>query len=121
MLERAAVIVNPHKIKLATARSFKRQQAAIKAAFNVFYDPEHQKRLEEQKCITCYYLEQDRISQRAFFSQPCGICMEPQVYGSSHTNILCLNCAQKSNLCLQCAADILNQGNQNATGNPPSS
>lgn len=118
MLERDVVKVDSHRVAQATSRSFKRQQDAIKDAFSVFYDPEHEKRLDAQKCVSCYYLDR-RIVQQAFFTQPCGKCSEPQIYANSNTDVLCLNCACKNNLCRHCGGNLLKyiqQGTKDATG-----
>jgi len=39
-------------------------------------------------------------------SRPCGLCEKPQMFGSTATNPICLDCGVKYELCIQCGADV---------------
>jgi len=72
-------------------------------------DSDYLVRMSEAVCKYCFYITTSRIGGCAMTSQPCGICEEVQMYGSTATNVLCQPCGVKHNLCVRCGADLLDR------------
>lgn len=70
-------------------------------------DPDKIDRLRKHECIACYYTSKigGRIGGAACTSKPCMSCGKNEMYGSTNTDELCLECAQKHSLCKHCGGD----------------
>ena len=74
------------------------------AAHDAIDDVSHDRRLEEQLCRLCFYLQRERIAMQAFCTKPCASCGEDQRYANSNTDLLCHACAVERGLCKKCGA-----------------
>jgi len=104
-MQRAAVKVDQRLVEMATARSNRRYDDLVKLAENLQRDPQLELRIQENVCVTCFYTERGQIVMNAFHHQPCGLCLTPQIYVNSRTDVLCLKCANEHSLCKHCGAD----------------
>lgn len=88
----------------ATERAKRNIQAILDHAEEVKSDRQKNQRMSAHKCISCFY--GSGIGCSAITSRPCMSCGENQMYGSTYTDVLCLVCAKKHNLCKHCGGDI---------------
>ena len=77
----------------------------LKRADEVKNDVRRAERVKAGKCPSCFYLRHGRIGCAAMTTQPCMCCGKDQVYGSTATDVLCLECAKEHDLCKQCGGD----------------
>lgn len=104
MQQRAAKVDKSH-IEFRTSMAKDAVKAAIERGEKMRGDPDKVKRKAAQKCIRCYY-DSARIGGAAMTERACGICDEPQTYGSTATDELCQACADRNLLCKQCGGDV---------------
>ena len=104
-MKRNAVKID--QVSMMRATDFSKQYCddTVARALKVLSDPDKKQRLEKSLCIGCWYLS-SWIGGASMTEQPCGWCGEPQMYGSTCTDVLCLKCAKKKELCKHCGADI---------------
>ncbi len=67
-------------------------------------DPENKLREKEQKCRVCYY--ENYLAGQAFTKYKCIFCKEEYNHHNTHVPRLCMKCAKKYNICVQCGAEI---------------
>jgi hypothetical protein len=78
----------------------------IKRARDAENDTERDKRLEKHECKCCFYVFRGRIGGAAMTEQNCALCHEPQMYGSTNTDVVCMACAKESHICKHCGGDL---------------
>lgn len=67
-------------------------------------DPDRKRRMERHYCIPCHY--HSRIGGAAMTNQECAACGKDEMYGSTATDKLCLDCAKSTETCKCCGGDI---------------
>jgi len=67
-------------------------------------DPQKSEREARSLCRCCFYVISS-AGGAAITEQPCGLCLAPQSYGSTNTDVLCLPCAREHSLCKRCGGD----------------
>lgn len=82
-------------------------KSAVKYANLLTQDPDREKRVEVSLCKPCFYSV--GMGGAAITTQPCACCEKPQVYSSTNTDALCLECAQEHSLCKHCMGDLFNR------------
>lgn len=96
----------PYAVNEATWRANHRKDLVLSRAVRVLADPEREKRREAGLCLSCCYVREPRLAGQAFTGWACRICEQPQGH---HPNtavpLLCLECAHKFGLCVECMAD----------------
>jgi len=90
------------QFQTSTCNSYLRN--LLQEAESIKTDDDKKNRLEKSECKMCFY-RKGRIGGCAMTEQPCGICGIPVMYGSTCTDVLCLNCAKEHELCKHCGAD----------------
>lgn len=68
-------------------------------------DSEQEQRLRAHFCKSCFYVL-SAIGGAAMTTQPCACCGKDQLYGSTYTDALCLDCAKEHTLCKHCGGDL---------------
>lgn len=68
-------------------------------------DPERTKRLAQQECPICYYID-GRIGGAAMTSTECGRCGKPMTFGNTCVDAVCFVCALACGVCHHCGADM---------------
>jgi len=101
-----AVQITPETAAHATYRARHRTEEFLEKARRATADSERADRLKAQLCVCCFYIAYPRIGGAALTTQPCGACQKPQVYASTATDVLCVECARSHELCKRCGADI---------------
>jgi hypothetical protein len=91
-------------LTMANYLARKRVQNALAMAEKLTTDPDKEKRLKAQRCLSCFYFV--AIAGQAFTDANCACCDKPETYSNTNTDLLCLDCACTSNLCKHCGADI---------------
>ena len=106
------VKVNRHKYNIsadsvghATDMAVLLGNESIKRTDNFRDDVKKKLRLASGSCRWCYYMA-SKIGGSAMTTQPCGICGEDQMYGSTCVDRICLPCGKKQELCVHCGGDI---------------
>jgi len=69
-------------------------------------DSDRKNRLKERLCKYCYYLRGEVIACAAMTTTTCQICGKEMLFGSTHTDKVCTDCAKNHKLCKQCLADV---------------
>lgn len=101
----AAKRMDPEAVLQQTRRQLGRKADYLYKAQYLDADVNLLDRWDEQLCQLCFYLP-DQIAGHAMTERPCGICGRHVTYGSTLTDVLCLSCAVKHELCKRCGADI---------------
>lgn len=94
------------KIQDETYWRKKYTQEMIESAKEAASDSDRKKRLERRLCKHCYYLRADILAFSAMTAVRCQICEKDMLFGSTHTDKICTDCAKKHKLCRQCFSDI---------------
>lgn len=97
--------IDAFSINFATDNQRHRRERIIELAKLLTEDPGKKDRRKKALCLNCHY-ETGRIGGAAITYRPCGCCGEDQVYGSTATDVLCLDCAKILGLCKQCGATM---------------
>ena len=97
--------IDAFSINFATDNQRHRRERIIELAKLLTEDPGRKDRRKKGLCVDCYY-ESGRIGGAAITTRPCGCCGEEQCYGSTATDVLCLDCAKLLGLCKQCGATM---------------
>lgn len=103
-MEQKPFTTDLHSFTIATYQSVTRVKQAIKLAMTLKLDADIEIRTEKQLCQACYYFP--HIAGAAMTARPCGLCLEPQTYGSTDTKAFCAKCALAHHLCRRCGGDI---------------
>lgn len=69
-------------------------------------DPDKKIRLEENECMSCYYVFHSRVGGSVLTTAECGICGKEMHYGNTCVDVLCDDCAKQYELCKRCGGDI---------------
>ncbi len=101
-----ATPVTAESIARATWRAQRQAVEITRLAESLKKDPDKKARLEKRLCKVCYYSRGSRIGGAAMTFRDCGSCGKEQSYGSTITDVLCLDCARELSLCKHCGADI---------------
>jgi len=67
-------------------------------------DPEQEQRQKKQECVLCYYTIS--IAGQGFTNYTCLGCKGVFSHSNTHVPALCFECAKKSDLCVQCGAEL---------------
>lgn len=92
----------------AASRTQRAQQKIarfVTVAHAMTHDTEQAERRKSGLCIACYYTRDTRMGGAAIRQRDCEHCEQPQTYGSTATDCLCLPCATTLSLCKQCGGD----------------
>ena len=76
----------------------------IELANKATSDTDKAERLKRHECKACFY--GGRIGGATITTRPCMCCGKEEHYGSTNTDVLCLDCAKKHKLCKHCGGDI---------------
>lgn len=76
------------------------------ARFDTDPDKKARSSQHQHKCKACYYLRSDQFAFQAFTNRPCECCEAQVQYSSTATDCLCIDCAEKLQLCKCCGADM---------------
>lgn len=101
---------NPSKIdrasvEYATGSSSRIIKDCLKRAEDILSDANKAARAEKCQCAACFYVR-SRIGGAAMTHRDCGICGKDQLYSSTSTDVICMECARTNGLCKHCGGDI---------------
>lgn len=96
--------MTPHDQEWATRKASNYVREVLQRAELIRADAKRAARVEANFCLACYYVE--RIGGAAMTSAPCMTCGKDQMYGSTNTDVLCLDCAREHALCKHCGGDF---------------
>lgn len=105
MPERQYKKLDQDKMSWATTWAKERIDNYLRIASCFKEDPKKTTRTLASQCLSCFYSD-SRIGGCAMTNQPCGLCKKDQLYGSTSTDVLCMDCAVKNSLCKHCGADF---------------
>lgn len=98
-------------IVAASSQSKQRVDATLKLAKNLRADSDRQARLEACLCKACHYFS--RLGGAAMTNRECAGCGKDELYSSTSTDTLCLDCAVKHSLCKRCGGDLMMRTRRN--------
>ncbi len=111
MNQRPAVM-NVGNLTAWTERAKQRVQAWVDLANRATMDTLKTDRLERHECVACFY--SSKIGGAAMTYRPCMSCGTDELYGSTATDVLCLQCAVAHRLCKHCGGDLEMKVRRNA-------
>lgn len=88
----------------ATSRSKERVEDTLALAERIKSDLDMDERKKAQLCKACFYFT--ALGGSRITSRECAGCGKDQVYGSTNTDALCMDCARKHSLCKHCGGDL---------------
>ena len=88
----------------ATERAKERIKSITERYEQIVKDPKRSDRELANECVACFY--SDGIGGAAITNRPCMSCGINQLYGSTNTDVLCLDCAKTHRLCKHCGGDL---------------
>ena len=99
------MIMNVSNMVYASFRSNSRVQNLLNIANEIAKDLRASERTLKNECKSCFYYVA-KIGGSAITHKECMCCGIDQMYGSTCTDVLCLECAKKHKLCRHCGGDI---------------
>lgn len=103
-MEQRPVVMNIANMTAATERAKRRVADVQRLADDMKNDPRKDERLAQHECKACFY--SSRIGGAAMTTRPCMSCGKVEMYGSTATDVLCMDCAKKHALCKHCGGDL---------------
>lgn len=103
-------VMNPANMSRATSVSKNRISELFLLVDEIKTDARKLERMSKHECKACFYFS--RIGGQAITERGCMCCGMEQTYGSTSTDVLCLECAKKHKLCKHCGGDV-NMKNRN--------
>lgn len=103
-MEMPAKQMTKERMKNNTHFSKQYVEAVLKQATQILEDSSKKERIAKSLCKACFY-RGGRVGGAAITERPCMSCGETQVYGSTATDALCLDCAKEHSLCKNCGGD----------------
>lgn len=58
------------------------------------------------ECKYCTYINSDRIAGQAFTHAICKTCGKEMIFPSTDTDLYCVECAKKMNICKHCGSEM---------------
>lgn len=104
IMQQRPMVMNIGNITGATERAKARVNDLISLAEDVKNDTKKKERLEKHECKACFYFS--RIGGAAITKRPCMSCGNEMIYGSTNTDVLCIECARNHVLCKHCGGDL---------------
>lgn len=98
------LLMNKANMVAATERAKRHVQRQLDLAKEVAEDTRKEERLKAQLCKSCFYSA--RIGGAAMTTRPCMCCGDDEMYSSTATDVLCLDCARTHGLCKHCGGDL---------------
>ncbi|MEB8476678.1 MULTISPECIES: hypothetical protein [Acidithiobacillus] len=105
-MERTRRIMNKYNMVSWTSRSKTQMDSLLDVARKLQDDPEWAQRIAAGLCRLCHYHgNRFGLAGAAMTQEPCMCCGKDQIYGSTRTDALCLECAKDTGLCKHCGGD----------------
>lgn len=104
-MRRVSKKITRSDVEHATVSSSRTILEWLKRAEEIIHDTDKQARLQSCRCQACFYVRSG-ISGAAMTYRECGICGKDELYGSTNTDSLCIECAKENGLCKHCGGDI---------------
>lgn len=103
-------IMSPLQMMMATRLANERVGEILKIANEIKKDLRKEERIKKQYCKSCFY--RTVMAGQAFTHRECMCCGEDQIYASTSTDALCLECAKEQGLCKRCGGDFNMRANR---------
>ena len=103
-MQQRPIVMNKGNMIGATERAKARVKDWCDLAEEVTNDARKNERLKRHECKACFYAS--RIGGAAMTTRPCMSCGSEEMYGSTATDVLCMDCATKHGLCKHCGGDL---------------
>jgi hypothetical protein len=97
-------IMSQFQMTMATRIANDKVNSLLKRANEIENDSRKEERIKKQYCKSCFY--QSGMAGQAFTNRECMCCGENQIYSSTSTDALCIDCAKEHNLCKHCGGDL---------------
>lgn len=105
-MEQSAKKIDNTTVQWATDMAIHYSKERIESSLRFMADKEKKERVAKGECAFCFYMRNERIGGAAMTSRPCGVCGKDQMYGSTNTDEICLDCSKEHQLCKYCGGDI---------------
>lgn len=93
-------------VQSATDRARQYAESSLCKALRYNADSEREERLKAHQCPWCWYFRRPVIAGQAFTEWTCSGCGAEAQHANTATPRLCVACAEKYGLCVQCTGDI---------------
>ena len=103
-MQQRPIAMNKGNMIGATEQAKARVKGWTDLAEVVASDARKIKRLKRHECKACFY--SSRMGGAAMTTRPCMSCGSDEMYGSTATDVLCMECAAKHELCKHCGGDL---------------
>ena len=103
-MEQKPAIMNKGNLISNTEFSKRRLINTLEHAKELKEDPRKKERMQANECKVCFY--GSRIGGASMTNRECMSCGKDELYASTATDVLCMDCAKKHKLCKHCGADI---------------
>lgn len=103
-MEQKPKIMNVCNMVYATESAKTYVRDLIAKADEIKTDARKKERVKACECAACFY--RSGIGGAAMTNRPCMSCGKNQLYGSTYTDVLCLDCAEMHRLCKHCGGDL---------------
>lgn len=104
-MQRKRAPMSPDILKSKTYQKARYVADIVASARAMENDTKAEARRAAQRCRACFY-DGPVLAGAAITDQPCMSCGEVQSYGSTSTDVLCMDCAKTHQLCKKCGADF---------------
>ena len=88
----------------ATERAKDYTKSILKQAEDITKDSNKKERIKRHECKACFYA--GRLGGSSMTTRPCMSCNVDVMYGSTATDVLCMDCAKLHSLCKHCGGDL---------------
>lgn len=103
-MKQSPQVMNKGNMIAATERARYYVNDRIESTRKLDVDACKDQRLKRHECRACFY--SSRIGGSACTERACMCCGMIQMYGSTATDVLCMDCARKHLLCKHCGGDL---------------
>lgn len=93
-------------VQLATEQGRRYCEDALACALRYNADSERDERLKAHECPWCWYFRRGGLAGQAFTEWTCSGCGKEQRHPNTATPRLCVECAVKYGLCVECTGDL---------------
>lgn len=94
------------RVQSASFRARQSTERSLHKALSFHADAEREERLKAHQCPWCWYFRRGGIAGQAFTEWTCSGCGAETMHHNTATPRLCVACAEKYGLCVECEGDI---------------
>lgn len=98
--------IDEARVSEMSFRNKESAQFAVARSMAYLTDSEKAKRLSQNRCSYCFYMNGSKLAGQAFTEYNCGVCDKDLMHPNTAVPVACEDCAKKHCLCVDCGADL---------------